>query len=67
MDDEEPVRLAAVPFYQNWWASLNIRIVTVRAYLRIENMQNRLENQDYPGRLLPGFRTVYGLRWVMMN
>ncbi len=65
--DDDPIQLGSVPFYQNWWASLNIRIVTVRAFLRIENIQNRLDNQDYPGRLLPGFRTVYGLRWVMMN
>ena len=59
--------LATVPFYQSWYARLQLRIVTVRVFVLWENFTFRDANQDYPGRLLPRSRTLYGVRWVMWN
>jgi hypothetical protein len=67
----EPVPLDAVyervPFYQSWNAWLHIRIQTVRIFVRWENLFLRPANQDYPGRILPRTRAVYGVRWTFWN
>jgi hypothetical protein len=59
--------LASVPFYQNWYTRLQVRIVSVRIFLAWENFTLRPELQDFPDRLLPRTRAVYGLRWTMWN
>jgi hypothetical protein len=59
-----PVR---VPFYQSWNAHLQIRVVTVRVFIRWDNLFLRPENQDLPGRLLPRTRAMYGVRWTLNN
>jgi hypothetical protein len=60
----DPLR---VPFYQSWNADLQIRVVTVRIFIRWDNLFLRPENQDIPGRLLPRTRAMYGVRWTLTN
>lgn len=66
---EEPpsVTLASVPFYQSWYGNLEVRIVTVRAFIRWENFTIRRNLQNFPDRLLPQTRAEYGIRWTMWN
>ncbi len=67
-EDEEGVpQLETVPFYQNWYARVQVRIVTVQIYVAWENFIRRPNLQHYPGRVLPITRTVYGIRWTMFN
>jgi hypothetical protein len=67
-EGEEPVlELASVPFYQSWYTRLQMRIVSVRIFIGWENFTVRGNLQDFPDRLLPGTRAVYGLRWTMWN
>jgi hypothetical protein len=61
------IALASVPFYQNWYARMEARIVTVRLFIGWENFTIRRDLQDFPGRLLPITRAVYGIRWTMWN
>lgn len=56
-----------VPFYQSWDFWIQVRVLTVRIFIRSENMTLRGRNQDFPGRLLPQTRTVYGVRWTLWN
>lgn len=56
-----------VPFYQSWFTRLQIRVVTVRAFIVWENFTLRQSNQDLPGRILPATRSLYGVRWTMWN
>jgi hypothetical protein len=56
-----------VPFYQSWFVRLQIRIVTVRAFIVWENFTIRQQNQDYPGRIFPATRSLYGVRWTLWN
>ena len=59
--------VAVVPFQQSWYARLQMRIVTVHAFVRWENFTLRDRNQDFPERLLPRTRTTYGVRWTLRN
>lgn len=56
-----------VPFYQSWNAYLQIRVVTVRIFVRWDNLFIRQNNQDIPGLLLPRTRAMYGVRWTLLN
>lgn len=68
-DDEmaEPFVPAVVPFYQNWYFRLQMRIISVYIFATIENAVARPYNQDFPQRLLPGPRGLYGVRWTLWN
>lgn len=66
-DPDSPGQVASVPFYQSWNAHLLIRVVTVRLFVRWENLFLRQNNQDLPGLLLPTTRVVYGVRWTLWN
>ncbi len=55
------------PFYQSWFVRLQIRVVSVRAFIMWENFTIRPNNQDFPGRILPSNRSLYGVRWTMWN
>lgn len=68
-EDSEAVGLVpvVVPFYQSWFVRLQIRVVTVRAFIMWENFTVRQRNQDLPGRVLPPTRSLYGVRWTMWN
>lgn len=59
-----PVR---VPFYQSWNVHLQIRVVTVRLFIRWDNLFLRPNNQDLPDRVLPRTRAMYGVRWTLTN
>lgn len=56
-----------VPFQQSWFARLQVRISSVRLFLRWENLSVRDMNQDYLGRIQPRTRSMYGVRWTMWN
>ena len=67
-DDDEPVLVPdVVPFYQNWYFRLQMRLLTLNIFATIENLTLRRNNQDVPGRLLPGTRSFYGVRWTFWN
>ncbi len=68
-DEGEPVGpgLASVPFYQNWYLRLQLRIVSVRIFIGWENATVRRNLQNFPDRLLPITRAVYGIRWALWN
>lgn len=67
-DDEDPiVTLESVPFYQNWYGRMEARIVSVNVFIAWENFAIRRNLQNYPGRVLPITRAVYGIRWTMWN
>ena len=69
LDDEteEEMTPAVVPFYQNWYFRLQVRIITVHIFATVENLAARPANQDFPGRLLPATRGLYGVRWTLWN
>lgn len=56
-----------VPFFQSWYAHAQVRVVTVRLWLGMENMTFRRNLQTHPGRKLPFARTFFALRWDMWN
>lgn len=62
-----PPVLQRVPFAQSWHGFLQIRIITVRIFLRFENFTVRQNNQDLPGRIQPPTRATYGVRWTLWN
>ena len=56
-----------VPFHQEWYAFIQIRVVSVSLFLRWENVAGKDDNMDFPDRALPRFRTLYGVRWILNN
>ena len=56
-----------VPFYQDWYFRMQLRILTLNIFVTVENLTLRPDNQDVPGRLLPGTRGLYGVRWTLWN
>ena len=67
--DGEPTGppLLRVPFYQDWFTVIQVRIVTLNIFIRWENVAGKDDNFDFPGRQQPRFRTLYGVRWTMNN
>jgi hypothetical protein len=63
----ESPELARVPFSQSWYTDVQVRILTVHLFIRWENFTLRQNLQDYPGRVLPYTRAVYGVKWIMWN
>jgi TonB-dependent Receptor Plug Domain len=59
--------LATVPFYQDWYGTIQARIVTVRLFFGWDNFTIRRNLQTYPGRLLPITRSFFGLKWDLWN
>lgn len=59
--------IAFVAPYRSTNAELTIRVVTVRAFLRWENIRHRLRQQDLPGFPLPGQNILYGVKWEFRN
>lgn len=56
-----------VPFQQSWFGRLQVRVSSVRLFVRFDNFTVRDMNQDYPGRLTPRIRSMYGIRWTLWN
>ncbi|MFO7892594.1 MAG: hypothetical protein R6U63_02570 [Longimicrobiales bacterium] len=46
---------------------LTIRVLTVRAFLRWDNLFHRRDQADLPGFRLPGQRIVWGVKWEFWN
>ena len=70
----DPMRIASptagadtAPFQQSWFARLQIRVTSVRLFILVDNLTARTENQDYPDRLQPRLRSMYGIRWTLWN
>lgn len=59
--------LTTVPFYRSFYTRLQIRVVTVRLFIRWENFTFRDTNLDFPERVLPRTRVLYGVRWTLWN
>lgn len=59
--------LESVPFFQNWYMRVQVRVVTVRFFIGWDNFTLRRNNQNYPGRTLPYARSFFALRWDMWN
>ncbi len=55
------------PFQQSWFARIQIRVSSVRLFILVDNLTARTENQDYPGRVQPRIRSMYGIRWTLWN
>ena len=62
-----PGTLVEVPFFQSWYGRIQIRIVTMRIFIDWENLSVRRNLQDFPDRVLPHTRAVYGIRWTLWN
>lgn len=58
---------AVVPFYQSWYLRVQMRFLSVNIFVDVDNLVLRDYNQDVPGRLLPGTRGIYGVRWTLWN
>ena len=59
--------LTTVPSFQSWYAFLQIRITSAKLFLSWDNFTVRELNQDFPDRVLPHTRVMYGIRWTMWN
>lgn len=46
---------------------LSIRVLTVRAFFRWDNMLNRRPQQDLPAFTHPGQHVLYGVKWEFLN
>ena len=66
-NDENVLVPSVVPFYQNWYFRLQMRFLSLNIFATVENLSVRANNQDVPGRLLPGTRSLYGVRWIFWN
>lgn len=64
---EEEAQLQAVPSALEWSFRLQVRVQSVRAFVHWDNLTIRTDNQDFPGRALPGARATWGIRWTMWN
>ncbi len=56
-----------VPFYQSWYARVQVRVVTVRLWIGMDNFTLRRNLQNYPDRTLPYARSFFALRWDLWN
>lgn len=67
-DSEDPAGIpSVVPFYQDWYFRLQLRVLNLNIFATVENVTFRRNNQDVPGRLLPITRGFYGVRWTFWN
>lgn len=57
----------AVGAYRATNIEFTIRILTVRAFLRWQNVTNRGGQGDLPGFTLPGQHILYGVKWEFLN
>jgi hypothetical protein len=59
--------LARVGAYRATNLELTIRVMTVRAFLRWQNLMNRPFQEDLPGFQRPGQHVLYGVKWEFWN
>jgi len=70
VDDETgdtSLQYTTVPFFQSWYARIQIRIVSMHIFITWENFSRRGNLQDFPDRVLPITRSSYGIRWTLWN
>lgn len=60
----EPTTVGA---YRATNVELTIRVMTVRAFLRWQNLFNRPFQEDLPGFRRPGQHIIYGVKWEFWN
>lgn len=48
-------------------AYVQVRIIDVRAFIRVENAFNLRTASDLPGQRLPGLQLLYGIDWHFLN
>lgn len=46
---------------------VQVRVLDVRAFWRMENIANRVSAEDVPGLPLPGQRAMFGVRWFFRD
>lgn len=61
------VTLTPVPALSSLDFYLQIRVLDLRAFVRWNNITHRLDQQDLPGRIFPGQRAFYGVKWQFWN
>ncbi len=59
--------LVVVPFLEEWYTHIQVRIVTVSLFLRFENIRRKSDNVDFPNRRRPQYRSFYGVNWTLNN
>ncbi len=64
--EPEPV-LTTVPEYKEWYLMIQVRVVSVRIFIRFENLATKRDNFDFPDRIQPATRAMYGIRWILFN
>jgi hypothetical protein len=61
---DDPVRVGA---YRAANLEVSIRVLTVHAFFRWDNLMNRPFQQDVPGFNRPGQHVLYGIKWQFLN
>jgi hypothetical protein len=59
--------IEAMDAYQATSLELTIRVMTVRAFLRWQNVLHRVGQADLPGFIRPGQHVMYGVKWEFWN
>ena len=59
--------LITVAKYKEWYLMIQVRIVSVRIFVRFENLATKRDNFDFPDRIQPVARSMYGIRWILFN
>jgi hypothetical protein len=67
LGDPTVTDLIVVPYSEEWYTNIQVRIVTVNIFVRFENMRRKSDNIDFPNRRQPQYRSFYGVRWVLNN
>lgn len=62
-----PDGLAQVPGMTVWDFTFQVRVLSVRAFMRWENLTHQRDLFDFPGRVFPGQRLVYGVKWEFLD
>ena len=65
-DQVDPV-MATVPLNQSWYGRIQVRVVSAKIFVHWDNFTFRDNNQDFPGRILPQTRAMYGVKWTLWN
>jgi hypothetical protein len=63
----EEEAFARVPVNQSWYLRVQARIVSAIVFVRWDNFTFRDTNQDFPERVLPATRAMYGVKWTLWN
>lgn len=62
----DAVELTRMTPFREWFGLIQVRVVTVRIFVRLENFRAAF-NEDFPGFSQPRTRTLFGVRWMLGN